>query len=161
RLSTWMARFGFGQRTGIDLDGEATGILPSPEWKRGSSNQPWYPGETVIAGIGQGFWVVTPLQLAHATATLAADGVRRTPHLLRASRTGFDGAVEQLPMPLAESLHVRDRSNIDAVEKGMIAVMHASNGSARAAAADAAYVIAGKTGTAQRVGRTGEESIDV
>src|SRR5690606_32876838 len=53
RLSTWMARFGFGQRTGIDLDGEATGILPSPEWKRGSSNQPWYPGETVIAGIGQ------------------------------------------------------------------------------------------------------------
>ncbi|MFZ1724278.1 MAG: penicillin-binding protein 2, partial [Dokdonella sp.] len=81
KLSDSMAKFGFGQPTGIDLVGESAGVLPSRDWKRERMNQAWYPGETVIAGIGQGFWVVTPMQLAHGVATLAAAGVSRQPHL--------------------------------------------------------------------------------
>ncbi|MGB6143121.1 MAG: penicillin-binding protein 2, partial [Rhodanobacter sp.] len=81
RLSQWMSRFGFGRETGIDLIGESDGILPSRQWKAANSKQPWYPGETVIAGIGQGYWAVTPLQLAHAVATLAGGGVPYLPRL--------------------------------------------------------------------------------
>ena len=161
RLSRFMARFGFGRPTGIDLPGELSGILPSPEWKRAERNQPWYPGETVIAGIGQGFWVVTPLQLAQATAVLAAGGVQRTPHLLRATRTEFDGEPVPVPLPMPQPLDLRDPSHLSAVTAGMVAVMHGPTGTARATARDATYRIAGKTGTAQRVGRTGEEAIDV
>jgi penicillin-binding protein 2 len=105
--------------------------------------------------------VVTPLQLAQATATLAAGGVRHTPHLLRATRDGYDGVVQPLPLPLAEPLGVRDPANVAAVEAGLVAVMHGPTGTAREAARDAPYLIAGKTGTAQRVGRTGDEAIDV
>ena len=161
RMSSFMGRFGFGSRTGIDLPAEATGVLPSPQWKRGAREEPWYPGETVIAGIGQGFWVVTPLQLAHATATLAADGVRRQPHLLHATRSGFDGAVVPVPVPVGETLELREPAHLDAVDSGLVAVMHGPTGSAREAARGAPYRIAGKTGTAQRVGRTGSESLDV
>jgi len=75
RLSAWMSRFGFGSKTGIDLVGEAEGILPSREWKAQHSKFGWFPGETVIAGIGQGYWTVTPLQLGHAIATFAGHGV--------------------------------------------------------------------------------------
>ena len=69
-LHDYLQEFGFGRASGIDVYGEAAGLLPSREWKRRVHNQPWYPGETVITGIGQGFSVVTPLQLAVATATL-------------------------------------------------------------------------------------------
>lgn len=162
RLSRFMARFGFGRATGIDLPGELSGILPSTEWKRTERNAPWYPGETVIAGIGQGFWVVTPVQLAQATAMLAAGGVQRTPHLLRAVEDPFQGGPALLPLPQPQSLGLRDPAHLDAVTAGMVAVMHSPTGTARAAARDAPYRIAGKTGTAQRVGRaTGEEAIDV
>jgi penicillin-binding protein 2 len=162
RLSAFMARFGFGRPTGIDLPGELGGILPSPEWKRADRNQPWYPGETVIAGIGQGFWVVTPLQLAQATAMLAAGGVQRTPHLLRAVQDPFRGDPALLPLPQPQPLGLRDPAHLAAVTAGMVAVMHAPTGTARAAAKGAEYRIAGKTGTAQRVGRAaGEEAIDV
>ena len=85
RFSESMAKFGFGKPTGIDLVGESDGVLPSREWKRAHSNEPWYPAETVIAGIGQGYWVVTPLQLAHGVAMLAAAGFP-SPHLLRATQ---------------------------------------------------------------------------
>ena len=97
RLASYMDRFGFGRPTGIDLYGEASGILPSREWKRGAFNKPWFPGETVIAGIGQGFWVVTPLQLANATAILAARGEHRKIHLLKSTQAGFGAPIEDVP----------------------------------------------------------------
>jgi penicillin-binding protein 2 len=160
RLSSYMAQFGFGARTGIDLIGESTGILPTPAWKRASRNQPWYPGETVIAGIGQGFWVTTPLQLAHATATLAAGGVRIQPHLLQATQRGFDAEIEPVPLTAPPLSLVSRPENLQAVIEGMEAVMHSPSGTARAAAVGAPYRIAGKTGTAQRVGRSGDAEVD-
>src|SRR5699024_1502947 len=81
-LSEWLAQFGFGQKTGIDLYGESVGVLPSSAWKRSTKEEPWYPGETVIAGIGQGYWVVTPMQLARAIAILANGGRAIHPRLL-------------------------------------------------------------------------------
>lgn len=97
RFSEYMGKFGFGRPTGIDLIGESSGVLPSREWKAANFRQPWYPGETVIAGIGQGFWAVTPLQLSHAIATFAGHGVPYTPRLAMATQDG----VSAQPQPLA------------------------------------------------------------
>ena len=85
RLSQYMAKFGFGHPTGIDLVGESGGVLPSREWKAAHSKMPWFPGETMIAGIGQGYWAVTPIQLAHAIATFAGHGVPYAPRLVMAN----------------------------------------------------------------------------
>ncbi len=84
RIHDYLWNWGFGQKTGLDLGNEVTALLPSREWKRGERNQPWYPGETVILGIGQGFFTVTPMQLAQATAALAQNGRLEPVHLLRA-----------------------------------------------------------------------------
>jgi len=160
RLSAYMAKFGFGSPTGIDLVGEASGILPSPAWKRASRNQPWYPGETVISGIGQGYWVTTPLQLVQAVGALAADGERHTPHLLRAVQQGFDGELLDVAPAAPAQAVVADPLNVQAVVDGMVAAMHSPTGSARAVGQGASYLIAGKTGTAQRVSRTGDTAVD-
>lgn len=160
RLSGAMAKFGFGQATGIDLSGEAVGILPSREWKRAARNQAWFPGETVIAGIGQGYWVTTPLQLVQATGILASGGWRHRPHLLRATQHGF--GTEPVPEPQASPERVIDsQRHIDAVRDGLVAVMHSPTGTARAEAAGMTYQMAGKTGTAQRVTRRGDASLDL
>jgi len=162
RMSAYLANFGFGERSGIDLDGEAIGILPSREWKRANRNEPWFPGETVIAGIGQGFWVVTPLQLAEALAMLANGGIRYPLHLLYAVREGYDAPVTPLQMPPPPPSVVKDPANLQAVQAGMVAVVQGATGSAhRVIGLDAPYTIAGKSGTAQRVSRSGEESIKV
>jgi penicillin-binding protein 2 len=160
RLSTYAAQFGFGSPTGIDLPGEASGVLPSREWKHGRFAQPWYPGDTVNVGIGQGYWVATPLQLAQAVGMLAAGGKRHPLHLLAATQDGFDAA--RVPVPYAEPTEsvVKNPANLAAVVEGMVAVMHGPTGSARAVALDAPYRIAGKTGTAQRVSRKTDQSLD-
>jgi penicillin-binding protein 2 len=85
-MHSYLTRFGFGQKTGIDMEGETAGLMPSPEWKSKRYNQIWYPGDTVSAGIGQGYNLVTPLQLAFATAILANDGVAFKPHLVKEIR---------------------------------------------------------------------------
>lgn len=158
RISTQMARFGFGAPTGIDLIGEQSGILPSREWKQRARGQAWYPGETVITGIGQGYWVTTPLQLAQGVAIIASGGVKYRLHLLRATRDGF--ANDQVAAPVSPGQRiVPDDANLAAVREGMIAVMHSPTGTARASAAGAPYLIAGKTGTAQRVTRVGDTAI--
>lgn len=157
RMSGYLGRFGFGRATGIDLPTEGAGILPSREWKRAVRGQPWFPGETVIAGIGQGYWVATPLQLAQATAVIAGGGVRRRPHLLRAVRAVAGAAAEPLPSPAPET--VTDPQWLEPVREGMMRVMHGATGTARASGAGAAYPIAGKTGTAQRVSRRGSEQL--
>jgi penicillin-binding protein 2 len=159
RFSSQMARFGFGRPTGIDLTGEVSGILPSREWKRRARNEAWYPGDTVNSGIGQGFWVATPIQLAQATATLAARGRAPAPHLLRATQAAFDGEVVQMPLPPPPDAWEMDSRNVEAVIDGLVAAMHGPTGTARASAAGSPYRIAGKTGTAQRISRVGEDSL--
>lgn len=151
RMAEAMAQFGFGEPTGLDLIGEGRGVLPSQAWKRANLNQPWYLGETVIAGIGQGYWVTTIPQLAEATATLAEYGARPPLHLLRATRSGFDQPLRDHDPGPTKQIPVRDPANWRAAIEGMIAVVNAPTGTARAIGVDAPFTIAGKTGTAQRV----------
>jgi penicillin-binding protein 2 len=153
RLAANLAPFGFGTRTGIDLAGESAGVLPSREWKRRVRNQNWFPGETVLTGIGQGYWVVTPLQLAHATATIAIDGVPRPPHVLGAVQSRLGGEREPVPPPAALAPVTSNPAHLVAIRDSMLAVMHGPTGTARASAYGVGYRIAGKTGTAQRVRR--------
>lgn len=157
RLSGYLAKFGFGARTGIDLAGEGSGILPSKSWKRAMFNKPWFPGETVIAGIGQGYWVVTPVQLANATAILAARGQHYPIHLLRATQAGFSAPVVPAPIAAPEPSFIVNMTHWDRVRDGLVAVVAGPTGTAARAFADAPYTAAGKTGTAQRFSRTGNE----
>ena len=159
RLDLYMTRFGFGQRTGIDLSGESTGVLPSPAWKQKRFKQPWYIGETVIAGIGQGYWVVTPLQLVQGAESLANNGLRQPLHLARAARNGFGATWQPLPQPAAQII-ASNPANLAAVRAGMIEVVSGAHGTARAIGVNAPYLIAGKTGTAETVGRKGNISRD-
>lgn len=159
RFDQYMTRYGFGQRTGIDLSGESLGVLPSPEWKRKRFKQPWYVGETVIAGIGQGYWVVTPLQLVQGAESLANNGVRQPLHLARASRAGFDAAWQPLRQPPGVTI-ATNQANLAAVRAGMIEVVNGAHGTARAIGVHVPYLIAGKTGTAETVGRKGNISRD-
>lgn len=159
RISTDFDRLGFGRPTGIDLAGEASGVLPSRAWKQARFKQAWYPGETVITGIGQGYWVVTPLQLAQAIGALASGGVLHRPHLLRESQAGFGAPRVQEPQPAGVRL-VNNPADIAAVNEGLVATMHGPTGSGAVAAAGAHYLMAGKTGTAQRVSRQGTERLD-
>ncbi len=156
RFSEYLAKFGFGSPTGIDLVGEGKGILPSREWKRANLNQAWYPGETVISGIGQGYWTVTPLQLANATATLANQGIGHVPHLLKAMQDGFNAPTVEPKMSAPLPNIVKDVRHWETVRDGMIAVTH--GGTASRVSIGSPYVMAGKTGTAQRYSRTGNVS---
>ncbi len=154
RMHAYLSTFGFGAPTGIDLVGEASGILPSRSWKREKLDQPWYPGETVIAGIGQGYNVATLPQLAAATAAIAGNGQRFQPRLVNAERASFDVPIApKPPLPVGPPL-VKNPEHLLAVKQGLEAVMHGPTGTARAAARDVNYRMAGKTGTAQRVSRT-------
>lgn len=159
RLDVFFERLGFGQPTGIDLAGEVSGVRPSRAWKRRAFNQNWFPGDTVNAAIGQGYWVTSPLQLARATAMLADDGVMRRPHLLRASQAGFNQPMTPEPQPEGVQV-IANPAHLAAVNAGLESVMHGPTGTARAAAAGAPYRMAGKTGTTQRVSRRGTERMD-
>jgi penicillin-binding protein 2 len=161
RLSGYIAQFGFGAPTGIDLPGEASGVLPTKQWKERNRDEPWYPGETVISGIGQGYWVATPLQLVQAIGMLASGGRRHRLHLLQATQDGFDAPRVPAPIAPPEPSVVKDPANLAAVNEGLVAVMHGPTGTARAAAQGAPYLIAGKTGTAQRTSRKTDAQIDV
>jgi len=162
RFSGWMGKFGFGKPTGIDLIGESSGVLPSKEWKRGRMNQAFYPGETVIAGIGQGYWVITPIQLAQAVSILAARGVRHRPHLVRAIQDGLNVPAVPVPLAPADPNIMHNVENWTPVQQGMIAVVNGGGtanglGDKNATSEKFPYVIAGKTGTAERFSRTDEE----
>ena len=157
RFSSSLSKFGFGAPTGIDLFGESSGVLPSKEWKRGRYNQAWYPGETVIAGIGQGAWVITPLQLAQATSIMADRGVRHRPHLVRAMQDGLNTEPHLVPQPEATPSFIKNPANWVAVEEGMVRVVNSPSGTAKTLGQGFPYVIAGKTGTAERYSRTDEE----
>lgn len=160
RIDEYMARYGFGQPTGVDLSGEIGGILPSPAWKRKNApgQGPWYPGDTVITGIGQGFWKVTPLQLVQATAALADDGWLRRPHLVRATRTGYAAGWSVAAQPAPRRIS-DDAAHLQAVREGMIAVVH-GRGTATNIRPGLDYLIAAKTGTAQVVSRRGHAAVN-
>lgn len=154
RFSTWMGKFGFGRPTGIDLVGESAGVLPSREWKTARLRQPWYPGETVIAGIGQGYWAVTPVQLAHAVATFAGHGIPYAPRLAMATQDGFDAPRKLLANPPTGPSLIRNPADWDVVNKGMEMVIYGPTGTGRGLARGFPYLIAGKSGTAERYSRT-------
>ncbi|WP_426662821.1 penicillin-binding protein 2 [Rhodanobacter aciditrophus] len=153
RFSAWMGGFGFGRPTGIDLDGEASGILPSREWKARRYRQPWYPGETVIAGIGQGYWAVTPLQLAHALATLAGHGMPYAPRLVMATQAGLDAPKVPVPNPPSGPSLVTSQASWQAVDQGMQMVVNDPRGTGYGLGKGFPYTIAGKSGTAERYSR--------
>ena len=150
RMHDYLAQFGLGEKTGIDLDGESSGLLPSREWKQRRWKQPWYPGETVIAGIGQGYHLTTPLQLATAAAMLANGGKRIEPRLVQAMRDPLAHTWQPMPGAVRGQVAVKP-AHLALVREGMMDVMR-PGGTAAASAAGAPYTIAGKTGTAQVVG---------
>jgi penicillin-binding protein 2 len=150
RMHDYLAQFGLGQKTGIDLDGESGGLLPSRDWKQRRFKQAWYPGETVIAGIGQGYHLTTPLQLAVAAAMLANGGVRIEPRLVQAVRDPIAHTWQPQPGGARAQLAITPK-HLEVVREGMMDVMR-PGGTAARSAAGAPYTIAGKTGTAQVVG---------
>jgi penicillin-binding protein 2 len=156
RMSGFLSQFGFGKKSGVDLDGELAGLMPTPEWKKKRLKQPWWPGETVIAGIGQGYVLATPMQLAVATMAIANNGVIYKPQLIRAWRDPVSGQVSYAaPRPMGKI--AMNPENLRLVREAMVEVTH-PGGTASVAGANAPYLFAGKTGTAQVVGiRQGEK----
>jgi penicillin-binding protein 2 len=153
RMATFVSQFGLGSPTGIDIAGERSGIVPSTEWKKRAYRQKelqvWFPGDTISVGIGQGQMLVTPLQLAHATAAVAARGQRFKPRLVRAIRNVQTGEVRELPPQALPSAKTRDPNAWDYAIGGMSDVVNAPHGTARAYLRDPLYQMAGKSGTAQ------------
>jgi penicillin-binding protein 2 len=158
RIHDSMARMGFGQPTGIDVAGERGGIMPSPAWKKTAfgrkEQQVWFPGETVIVGIGQGYWTATLLQLAKATALLSMRGRHFRPRLVRAMVDPATGDVEERKPQALPPIELKHAENWEIIVDAMVAVT--TGGTASRVARGAAYSIAGKTGTAQvfSVGQT-------
>jgi len=148
KLHRFLSRFDFGRRTGIDISGERPGLLPSREWKKRARRQPWYPGETLIMGIGQGYFLATPLQLAHATAILAASGINRAPRVVQATKGSDDPAPVALEPAAPKLLPKALPGNWEDVIEAMTLVIEGRRGTARRIR-DPRYRIAGKTGTAQ------------
>ncbi|HAY26140.1 MAG TPA: penicillin-binding protein 2, partial [Candidatus Accumulibacter sp.] len=157
-IARFMGQIGFGQRTGVDIEGESPGVLPSPEWKkrrfRRPEQQKWFAGETISIGIGQGYNSYTPIQLAQATAAIANNGIMYRPHLVKYitdSRTGEKTMIEPEPLRILPW----KRQNIEVIKKAMVGV-NISGTSARAFAG-AGYTSAGKTGTSQVFSLKGAE----
>lgn len=151
-IHDFMKPLGFGQLTGIDLPGEVRGVLPSKEWKRNTykraAQQQWYAGETISLGIGQGYNNFTILQLTHALSTLVANGVNHTPHVGKELIDAVTGARTAIERPAPVNMGYK-QSNIDAVKRGMMAVV--TGGTGRGVFGGASYLSGGKTGTAQAI----------
>ena len=157
-IADFMGRLGLGSRTGVDIDGESEGVLPSPEWKkkrfRKPEQQKWYAGETISIGIGQGYIAYTPIQLAHATAILANGGVVFRPHLVRHvtdTRSGKQTLIEPKP---THTLSLKPE-HVEVIRNAMVGVNQEGTGARAFAGAE--YVSAGKTGTAQVFSYKGAE----
>lgn len=141
--------FGFGHTTGIDLHGESSGILPSKQWKRTTKNRPWFKGETIIAAIGQGYFLATPIQLAKAVAVMANRGKIITPHLLKGKTIAPQGQII-----------IHNISNWETVIKAMTDVVHDVHGTAYRYSHNLGFSMAGKTGTAQVFSLGKDENYD-
>jgi penicillin-binding protein 2 len=150
RMHDFLSRLGFGARSGVDLQGESSGLLPSKEWKQKRFKQPWLLGETVIAGIGQGYHLTTPMQLAAATATLANGGTFYRPRLVKAVRDSETRKERSVPPEIGWKSSFNPE-HVARVRAAMVDVLK-PGGTAAVAGAGTPYAIAGKTGTAQVVG---------
>ncbi|MCW8964391.1 MAG: penicillin-binding protein 2 [Gammaproteobacteria bacterium] len=162
-LHDYMKLFGFGVKTGVDLletRHEPSGLFPSSAWKRRVKKQPWYPGETLITGIGQGFTLVTPLQLAVATATMANRGKLIKPRLVREIENIRSGEKQQIAPILVNKINIVENDHWLQVIGAMKDVIHTPRGTARRLNKDIPYTIAGKTGTAQVIGIKQNEKYD-
>jgi len=163
-MHDYLGRFGLGRRAGIDIGGEHAGLVPSTEWKRTAfrnrDDQRWYDGETVIASIGQGYMLATPLQLAAAAAALATRGTRYQPHLVAAVEDGVSGQRRIIQPQRLPDVEVRNPAHWDAVLEGMHDVMQGARGTARAVGMGAPYKMAGKSGTAQVISIAQDEEYD-
>jgi penicillin-binding protein 2 len=156
-MHDYLGHFGFGRATGIDIIGELSGLLPSREWKRRRYNQPWFPGETIITGIGQGFFLVTPVQLAVAAAALANNGHVMQPNIVYAEQAANSSALTPHLPRLIETITIGQQEHWNEVIQAMTDVVNGARGTARAIGKDSPYKIAGKTGTAQVFGLKEEE----
>ena len=150
KIHSYMTKFGFGQYTGVDLYEESKGVMPSRDWKMARWRQPWYQGDTISIGIGQGYWSATPLQLAKAISILTQNGHDVTPHLLKS--TASQAGVVDAPVNPNIALKLKNDSFWKVAQEGMWRVNHGSEGSGRLSFAKAPYSSGGKSGTAQVVG---------
>ena len=151
-MSSYLAHFGLGKKTGIDLLGELSGLNPSREWKRRNRNLPWFPGETLITGIGQGFMLTTPLQLAHATAAISMMGKHFKPQMVLGVQEEQNGPIEKTIAKPLTPVPINDEKNWSTVLAAMKNVVHGLHGTARGIKYNLQYEMAGKTGTAQVFG---------
>jgi penicillin-binding protein 2 len=158
----FLAKFGFGHKTGIDIEGELTGVLPSRDWKRQrfagknyrDEHRKWYLGDSISAGIGQGYNAFTPIQLAHAIAMIANDGVGYTPHLVKSVQDVRSGEVREIASQPSSRIALRPE-NLAFIQRALAGVP--KEGTSAAAFKDAKYASAGKTGTAQVFSLKGEK----
>ncbi|MEK6663698.1 MAG: penicillin-binding protein 2 [Pseudomonadota bacterium] len=158
-IFNFISHFGFGKKTGIDIEGERTGLLPSTEWKMKRFKQKWYVGDTVSVGIGQGYNLATPLQLAVATATIANSGTQMRPQLVRQIENSKTNVITPRPAETISVLPIKPE-NMALVRNALVDVTR-PGGTAARASAGAPYAMAGKTGTAQVVGmKQGEKYVE-
>ena len=146
-IHDYMSRFGFGQASGIDLHEESSGTMPSRDWKQRRHKQPWYQGDTISVGIGQGYWTATPLQLARATSIMVDHGDTVHPRLLNA--IAINGSRVPMPVSHGEPIVLRQDNYWKVALTGMWRVVNGNEGTARRAFTGTPYVAAGKSGTAQ------------
>ncbi|MGF1733346.1 penicillin-binding protein 2 [Photobacterium kasasachensis] len=150
RISEWMSRFGYGDYTGIDIHEESKANMPTREWKQARFRQPWYQGDTIPVGIGQGYWTATPLQIAKATTVLVNNGLVHAPHLLKDvidSEASVPAKFDDYP-PITNV----DQKYWDIAKDGMYRVLFGTRGTARRAFYGAEYKAGGKSGSAQVFG---------
>jgi penicillin-binding protein 2 len=160
RMSDFMAKFGFGVKTGVDSTGERSGLFPSREWKRGAQGMVWFPGETLITGIGQGAFLVTPLQLASSTAAFALKGERYQPRLVKSVEKIPEYTRVEFVSKVAGRYQLLQERNWEHVHNAMVNVVHGLRGTARGINKEIQYQVAGKTGTAQVFGIAQDEEYD-
>jgi len=155
RLSEWMGKFGYGQYSGIDLSEERSGNMPNRDWKFKRFKKPWYQGDTIPVGIGQGYWTATPIQIMKAMTTLINDGNVKTPHLLLSTKV--EGKL--VPYQQQETTQIGDVHSgyWEIAKDGMYGVANRPNGTARKSFSDAPYKAAAKSGTAQVYGLKANE----
>jgi penicillin-binding protein 2 len=158
-MHSYLSHFGFGEDATLDVSGALSGLLPSRDWKRAVRNEPWYPGDSVNMGIGQGFMLATPLQLATATALIANRGRWVEPRLLKDIK-GDRPVEEFLPAETHEPLNLKNPDDWEYVVDTMVEVMHGPKGTARSVGRGASYKMAGKTGTAQVFSLAEDEEYD-
>ncbi|MBQ0744020.1 MAG: penicillin-binding protein 2 [Pseudomonas sp.] len=155
RMHDFMSQFGLGTRVSLDMFEESAGLMPSRDWKRKARRQPWYPGETLITGIGQGYMLTTPLQLAQSIALVANRGVWERPRLLMHAEGTPPKEVDT-----PADIQLKNDEDWDFIKAALEDVMHGARGTSRAAALNAPYRMAGKTGTAQVVAIAQGEKYD-